>query len=122
MQATTHGSESGTGQMQSFARRGWRRAGRQSVGASSATSRWHHDLMEGVAVTVAEAIPLLRPPIGERALRDILRALTIPPCGRSWTGTTGRPADLYDWGEITRLHGALAPWLDPGHTSPAQCA
>ena len=93
-----------------------------SVRGELGNGRWHHDLVEGVAVTVAEAVTLLRPEIGERALRDILRALTIPPCGRRWTGTTGRPADLYDWAEITRLHGALAPWLDPGHNSPAQCA
>jgi hypothetical protein len=73
-------------------------------------------------VTVAEAVTLLRPPIGERALRDILRALAITPCGRRRAGNTGRPADLYDWADLTRLHAAIRPWLDPGHNSPAQCA
>ena len=74
--------------------------------------------MEGVAVTVADAVTMLNPPMTGRQLRDILRALTIPPCGRRWTGGMGRPADLYDWGEITRLHEAIAPWLDASPTSP----
>jgi hypothetical protein len=74
--------------------------------------------VQDVAVTVAEAVTLLRPPIGERALRDILRALAIPPCGRRWTGSMGRPADLYQWAELTRLHGVLRPWLDGRPTSP----
>lgn len=72
-----------------------------------------------VALTLAEACAVLDPPIGERALYDIVHALPrIRPCGRRWTGGMGRPADLYDWGELTRLHAAVAPWLDGSHTSP----
>jgi len=71
--------------------------------------------VEKVAVTVAEAVTLLNPPIGERELRDILRALHIPSAGRRWTGNSGRPASLYHWDQITRVHAAIAPWLDPGH-------
>ena len=67
---------------------------------------------------MADAVTMLNPPMTDRQLRDILRALTIPPCGRRWTGGMGRPADLYDWGEITRLHAAVKPWLDAGPTSP----
>ena len=67
---------------------------------------------------MADAVTMLNPPMTGRQLRDILRALTIPPCGRRWTGGMGRPADLYDWAEITRLHEAITPWLDAGPTSP----
>jgi hypothetical protein len=75
------------------------------------------------ALTLAEAATLLKPEIGERALYDIVRALPrIRPCGRRWTGNMGRPADLYDWAELTRLHQAIAPWLDASHTSPKNVA
>src|SRR5260370_36451391 len=81
---------------------------------------WSSDVCSSdlVAVTVADAVTMLNPPMTDRQLRDILRALTIPPCGRRWTGGMGRPSDLYDWGEITRLHAAIAPRLDAGSTSP----
>ena len=74
-----------------------------------------------VALTLREAVTILQPPITERALRDIIRALHIRPCGHRH-GRTGRPADLFDWAEITRLHGALAPWLDATCTFPRLCA
>ncbi len=72
-----------------------------------------------VALTLGEAVTLLKPEIGERALYDIVHALPrIRPCGRRWTGGMGRPADLYDWSELTRLHEAITPWLDATPTSP----
>ena len=64
-----------------------------------------------MALTIPEAVTLLSPPIGERALRDIVRALAIPPCGQRRNGRPGKPTDLYDWATIVKLHGALAPWL-----------
>ncbi len=75
-----------------------------------------------VALTLAEAVTVLKPEIGERALYDILHALAIPPVGRRWTGNSGRPASLYSWAEITKLHEAVAPWLDTSHRFPGLSA
>lgn len=67
--------------------------------------------MTGPALTIAEAAPMLNPPITERALRDIVRALHIPPSGQRRNGQAGKPPYEYDWAELVKLHAALVPWL-----------
>lgn len=64
-----------------------------------------------VELTIAEATQLLEPPIGERQLAEIIRALRIKPAGKRRTGHVGRPADTYDWTTITELHNDIARWL-----------
>lgn len=64
-----------------------------------------------VALTLAEAATVLDPPMSERQLRAIVRALGWPPSGKRYTGRSGRPAPCYEAGEIIRLHAALAPFL-----------
>ena len=67
--------------------------------------------MHQAALTITEACTILQPPIGERALRDVLRALRVKPAGvRRHTG--GRPAATYDIAEICKVHAAISPWLD----------
>lgn len=67
--------------------------------------------MEKVTLTLAEASAVLSPPIAERALRDLIRALpAIRPAGlRRHTG--GRPAATFDMADILKVHAAVAPWL-----------
>lgn len=64
-----------------------------------------------VALTIAEATAILNPPVTERQLRAIIRALHIPPAGTRRNGHIGHPQHTYDAGEILRLHAALTPWL-----------
>lgn len=65
-----------------------------------------------VALTLTEAASVLEPPITEHQLRIIIRALAIQPVGNRYSGQAGRPQATYDATELTRLAGALAPWLE----------
>ena len=64
-----------------------------------------------VALTLAEASTLLDPPMTERQLREIVRALRWQPAGTRRTGRAGHPTLAYDSADILRLHAALVPWL-----------
>jgi hypothetical protein len=67
-----------------------------------------------LAFTIPEAVTMLSPAVSEDQLRDIIRALRWQPAGRKRTGHAGRPSWsvlTYEWEQILRLHGALAPWL-----------
>ncbi len=65
-----------------------------------------------VGLTLAEAAQLLDPPMTERQLRTIIRALGIPPAGTRPSGHPGRPILTYRWSELAGLHRALVPWLE----------
>ena len=67
--------------------------------------------MAEIAFTLAEAATILDPPMNERQLRMIVRALGWQPSGKRYTGRSGRPVDTWDAAAIMRLHGALAPLL-----------
>jgi hypothetical protein len=67
--------------------------------------------MAGTALTLAEAATILEPPITERQLRAIVRALHWQPTGYRSNGRPGHPWPLYDAEQIMKLHEALAPWL-----------
>lgn len=75
------------------------------------TAAWHHDLVDAVQLTIADAAPLLEPPLPERGLRDIVRALGWQAAGWRQTGRKGHPTALYDWADLCALHAALAPFL-----------
>lgn len=60
--------------------------------------------------TIAEAASLM-PPLTERQLATIIRALGWKPAGRKHTGRAGHPAHTYDAGEMFRLHNALLPFI-----------
>ena len=75
---------------------------------------WHHKRMAGTALTLAEAATILNPPITERDLRAIVRALHWQPTGHRSNGRPGHPWPLYDAEQIMKLHGALSPWLGDG--------
>lgn len=64
------------------------------------------------AFTLAEAVPLLNPPITETQLRQIIHALHWQPTGRRYTGRSGRPADTYSADRLFKLHAALIPFID----------
>ena len=66
-----------------------------------------------LALTVAEAAPLLNPAMSEDQLRQIIHALGWQPTGQKRTGKPGHPQPTYHAGEIIALHGALAPFLRP---------
>ena len=66
---------------------------------------------EAPAFTIAEALPLLHPPITEAQLRHAIAAAGLKPCGTRPTGQPGRPHPVYQWSELAALHGALSPWL-----------
>lgn len=62
--------------------------------------------------TIAEACQVLHPAISERRLRAVVGQLPgLRPCGVRRDGTPGRPAPLYEWADLARLHAALTPWL-----------
>ena len=73
---------------------------------------WHHDLVAvAVSLTIAEAVTVLSPPVGEQQLRQIIRALGWKPSGHRHTGRDGRPAATFEASQIMRLHAALVPFL-----------
>lgn len=63
-----------------------------------------------VALTLAEAATLLDPPMTERQLRAIVRALRWQPAGWRHNGH-GHPYATYQAADIMRLHAALLPFL-----------
>lgn len=65
----------------------------------------------GVALTVAEAVTLLDPPMTERQLRAFVRELGWQPVSSRRSGRRGHPVAAYDSAQIFKLHAALAPWL-----------
>jgi hypothetical protein len=64
-----------------------------------------------IRFTLAEAAPLLNPPVTEAQLAQVVRALRMLPAGTRRTGRPGRPERVFDWAQITRLHEALIPFL-----------
>ena len=68
-------------------------------------------MADGVTLTIAEAVGVLDPPIGERQLRTIIQALAWTPDGWRYTGRRGHPTALYHASRIFTLHHALTPWL-----------
>src|SRR5258708_787112 len=90
----------------------WRTLPRQTpTGPGNGPSWWHHDRVDA-GLTLAEAAQLLDPPMTERQLRMIIRALGIPPAGTRPSGHRGRPILTYRWSELAGLHQALVPWLE----------
>lgn len=65
-----------------------------------------------VTLTLAETAGLLTPPMSERQLRQVVRALRIRPAGWHHPGSgRGHPVARYDAGLLFRLHAALVPFL-----------
>jgi len=67
-----------------------------------------------VTLTLAEAAPLLDPPMTEQQLQAIVRALGWHPDGHRYTGRAGRPTARYDATRLMQLHAAVAPFNDCG--------
>lgn len=68
-----------------------------------------------VTLTISEAVTVLHPPLSERQLRMIVRALGWAPAGWRHPGSgRGHPVATYPAGELFRLHAALRPWLETG--------
>lgn len=65
-----------------------------------------------VAFTLAEAAEVLDPPMSERQLRMLVKALGWKPAGSRFTGRSGHPYRTYDMARIQRLHAALIPFMD----------
>jgi hypothetical protein len=63
-------------------------------------------------LTLAEAVTVLDPPIGETQLRAIVRALRWAPAGTRPTKRRGHPTLTYDATRIMALHRALLPFLE----------
>jgi hypothetical protein len=61
-------------------------------------------------LTLAEAVTVLDPPMAEKQLRAIVRALRWQPQGWRHNGH-GHPFATYSATEIMRLHAALLPFL-----------
>ncbi len=57
-----------------------------------------------VALTLAEAVAVLNPPMTVRQLRLALQREHIAPCGQRFTGRDGRPANTYPAAAIMRIH------------------
>jgi hypothetical protein len=64
-----------------------------------------------VAVTIDEAVLMLRPPITCRQLAALIAALGISPVGKRKEPRRGRPRLTYNAAELEKLHEAVAPWL-----------
>lgn len=64
-------------------------------------------------LTLAEIRPLLDPPLSERQLRDLVRALRIQPAEWHRHGHVGHPVARYDAATIFKLHGAISVFLRP---------
>src|SRR5258708_23871266 len=54
-------------------------------------SRWHHDLVQSVALTLDEAAQVLQPPVTARQLRAVVHALGMQPAGTRRNGRRGPP-------------------------------
>jgi hypothetical protein len=67
-----------------------------------------------VAFTLGEAAEVLDPPLSERQLRAIIRALGWQPAGKRYTGRGGHPCATYDMARIQRLHAVLLPFMIGG--------
>jgi hypothetical protein len=67
--------------------------------------------VQEVQLTLSEACDVLSPPVSERQLRLLVRALGWQPAGWRHTGRGGHPCAVYDWARICELHAALAPFL-----------
>jgi hypothetical protein len=63
-----------------------------------------------VTLTLAEAAQVLDPPLSERQLRDIVRALCWEPDTVRRTGRPGKPVAAYDAARLMKLHAALIPF------------
>ena len=83
---------------------------RRLTTARNVIRRWHHDRVDA-DLTLAEAATLLHPPMTERQLRMIIRALGWQPAGIRRSDRPGRRTRTYQAAEIMRLHQALTPWL-----------
>ena len=71
--------------------------------------------MPDIRFTLAEAAPLLNPPVTPEQLAAMVRALRLQPAGTRRTGKPGRPVRTFDWKQITLLHEALIPFLEADH-------
>jgi hypothetical protein len=60
--------------------------------------------------TVDEACAWLDPAITRRQLSTLISVLGIKRVGQR-PSTGGRPANLYDVGEVMRLHAGVSEWL-----------
>jgi hypothetical protein len=72
-----------------------------------------------VAFTLAEAAAVLDPPLTEKQLRAIIRALGWQPAGSRYTGKGGHPHSTWDMARIQRLNIALIPFNDAPATTGA---
>ena len=70
-----------------------------------------------VAFTLGEAAEVLDPPLTEKQLRAIIRALGWQAAGHRYTGRGGHPFATYDMARIQRLHIALLPFMDGAGSS-----
>lgn len=73
-------------------------------------------------LTLAEAVTVLNPPIGEPQLRAIIRALALPHTGTRPNGRKGRPQLTYPATQLMALHAALVPWLPITYAKPQATA
>lgn len=64
-----------------------------------------------VALTLAEVATILDPPMTEKQLRAIVRALRWQPAGTRPSGRAGHPPLTYDAARLMALHRALLPFL-----------
>jgi hypothetical protein len=71
--------------------------------------------MTDIRFTLAEAAPLLNPPVTPEQLAAMVRALRLHPSGTRRTGRPGRPEQTWDWATITRLHECILPFLEDHH-------
>lgn len=63
------------------------------------------------ALTLSEACEVLDPPMTEKQLRQIVRALGWQPSGTRPNGRAGHPPLTYDAARLMALHRALLPFL-----------
>lgn len=63
------------------------------------------------ALTLAEACEVLDPPMTEKQLRAIVRALGWQHTGTRPNGRAGHPPLTYDAARLMALHRALLPFL-----------
>ena len=62
-------------------------------------------------LTLAEASAVLNPPMTEKQLRQIVRALGWQHAGTRPSGRAGHPPLTYDAARLMALHRALLPFL-----------
>ena len=70
-----------------------------------------------VAFTLGEAAEVLDPPVTEKQLSMIIRALGWKPAGHRYTGRGGHPHSTWDMARIQLLHAALIPFMDAPATA-----